>query len=114
MTIDTDDVKNKVLAGARVTGKYVARTTPKLVARLIDGFETFKTAVAEEQAKLQKEDKQMSEDFKYDMDMDLATINRRIEHKKTIDPYYDPEYARKRRTKFYNYQRSVSNHEEGK
>mgnify|MGYP001365316769 FL=1 len=57
MTIDTDDVKNKVLAGAKVTGEYIARTTPKLVARLLDGYETFKTAVAEEQAKLQKEDK---------------------------------------------------------
>ena len=56
----------------------------------------------------------MSEDFKCDMDMDLATINRQIEHKKTIDPYYDPEYARKRRVKFYKYQRGVSNHEEGK
>ena len=56
MTIDTDDVKNKVIAGAKVTGEYIARTTPKLVARLLDGYETFKTAVAEEQAKLQKED----------------------------------------------------------
>ena len=47
----------------------------------------------------------MTEFKDYDMDLDLVTINRQIEHKKTIDPYYDPEHARKRKAKFYKYQR---------
>ena len=44
-------------------------------------------------------------EFEYDIDLDLATINRQIEYKKTIDPYYDPEHARERKAKFYKYQR---------
>ena len=47
----------------------------------------------------------MTEFNDYDMDLDLVTINRQIEYKKTIDPYYDPEHARKRKAKFYKYQR---------
>ena len=46
-----------------------------------------------------------NEELPYDMDLDLTTINERIKYRKAVEPYYDPEHARKRKAKFYKYQR---------
>ena len=57
----------------------------------------------------------MLDDFEWDIDCDLATINRyNIWYKENVDPNHDPEYARKQRAKFGKYQRAESNHNESK
>jgi hypothetical protein len=55
MKVDTKELKDKAIAGTRVTAKWLKRATPKAIAYATQGWDNFAKAVEKEQAKLKEE-----------------------------------------------------------